>query len=316
MRLYEIEQTVDEAANYTRYIDDAENAMKKGILNACSILATVTITPEIQADIEKTKAFGSVKQAVNLAELIKVQCREELEDLARNKMDVPVSDVVFEELGTTNGECANLEIRLNIAYINNIAHQIWYRWTKEVVANRVGDPFSYTKTAKKIINRFKKTVFNSPIPALDNCASTFIHEIVHAHQHSAQAYKEIPADKLDYRSYIKTKEIPTKKAFQDMVGTEDALDDPENYKIYRASPQEMAAFANQDAARFIKDNRLNVPGVTADAVTMSKLQNYLGKYFRDRDNYQERTLLKRYGTLVYKAVADYLSRKNSTKNPQ
>jgi hypothetical protein len=78
----------------------------------------------------------------------------------------------------------------------------------------------------------------------------------------------------------------------------------------------MAAFANQDAARFIKDNNLNVQGVTADAATMAKLQNYLGKYFRDRDNYQERTLLKRYGTLVYKAVDDYLSRKNSTKNPQ
>ena len=308
MRLYEITQNVTEAVNFTRFVGDAEDAMKRGVLSACSIMATVTITPEMQADIEKTKAFGSVKQVLDLPDLIKQHCANELKILAETKMKVPVSDVVFEELGTTNGECAYLEIRLNISYINGITHQIWNRWTKAVVANRVGDPFSYTKTAKKIINKFKKTVFDVPIPALDNCASTFIHEMVHAQQHAVQAAKGISADDTDYRSYLKTKEIPTKKAFQAMVDTDNALADPENYKIYRASPQEMAAFANQDAVKFIKDNKLNVPGAQADAATMAKLQNYLGNYFRDKGNYQERVLLKRYGTLVYKAVADYLNR--------
>jgi hypothetical protein len=316
MRLYEIEQTVDEAINYTRYIDDAENAMKKGILTACSILATVTVTPAMQADIEKTKAFGSVRQSVNLAELIKDQCEKELKKLAVNKMKVPVSDVIFEPLADANGECYLLEVRLNIAYINGIANPIWARWTKAVVANRVGDPFSYTKTAKKIINTFKKTLFDTPIPVLDNCASTFIHELVHARQHMPQITKGVPDSGTDYGSYIKTKEVPNKKEFTKMVDTPGALDDPENYRIFRASPQEMTAFANQAAAKFIKDNRLNMPGAKADAATMANLQNYLGDYFRDRDNYQERTLLKRYGTLIYKAVADYLNRKNDTKQPQ
>jgi hypothetical protein len=316
MRLYEIEQTVAESVNFTRYIDDAENAMKKGILTACSILATVTITPAMQADITQTKAFGSVRQAVNLAGLIKDHCTVELKKLAVNKMKVPVTDVIFEPLGDSNGECYLLEVRLNIAYINGISNQVWSRWTKAVVANRAGDPFSYTKTAKKIINTFKKTLFEVPIPVIDNCASTFIHEMVHAQQHMPQLAKGVPDSGTDYGSYIKTKDVPDKKAFTKMVDTPGALDDPENYRIFRASPQEMAAFANQDAARFIKDNNLNVQGVTADPATMAKLQNYLGKYFRDRDNYQERTLLKRYGTLVYKAVDDYFSRKNSTKNPQ
>jgi hypothetical protein len=316
MRLYEIEQPVDEAINYTRYIDDAENAMKKGILTACTVLATVPITPAMQADIAQTKAFGSVRHAVNLAELIKDHCTAELKKLAVNKMKVPVTDVIFEPLGDSNGECYLLEVRLNIAYINGISNQVWARWTKAVVANRTGDPFDYTKTAKKIISTFKKTLFDTPIPVLDNCASTFIHELVHARQHMPQVAKGVPDSGTDYGSYIKTKEIPDKKAFTKMVDTPGALDDPANYRIFRASPQEMAAFANQDAARFIKDNNLNVQGVTADPATMAKLQNYLGKYFRDRDNYQEHTLLKRYGTLVYKAVDDYLSRKNSTKNPQ
>jgi hypothetical protein len=86
------------------------------------------------------------------------------------------------------------------------------------------------------------------------------------------------------------------------------IDDTEAYKLYRASPQEMAAFANQDALKFIKDNKLNVQGATADAATMAKLQNYLGNYFKDRENPKEYKLLKRYGSLVYKAVADYLNR--------
>jgi hypothetical protein len=60
--------------------------------------------------------------------------------------------------------------------------------------------------------------------------------------------------------------------------------------------------------KFIKDNKLNVQGATADAATMAKLQNYLGNYFKDRANPKEYKLLKRYGSLVYKAVADYLNR--------
>jgi len=316
MRLYEIEQTVDEAINYTRYIDDAENAMKKGILTACTALATVAITPAMKADIAQTKTFGSVRQAVELAGLIKDQCEKELKKLAVNKMKVPVSDVIFEPLADANGECYLLEVRLNIAYINGIANPIWARWTKAVVANRVGDPFDYTKTAKKIINTFKKTLFDTPIPVLDNCASTFIHELVHARQHMPQISKGVPDSGTDYGSYIKTKEVPNKKEFTKMVDTPGALDNPENYRIFRASPQEMTAFANQAAAKFIKDNKLNMPDAKADTATMANLQNYLGDYFRDRNNYQERTLLKRYGTLVYKAVDDYLNRKNSTKNPQ
>ena len=307
MRFYEIKQKVNEAVNFTRYIDDAENAMKKGILKACAELPKVIITPEMQADINDSKTLRSIKQAINFPELVKQYCSDELKKLAVTKMKVPVSNVIFEPLEDANGEAYGLEVRLNIRYINGIANPIWAKWLTEI-GNNSPRPVNYTKTAKKIINNFTKNLFTTHIPILDNCASTFIHEMVHAQQHAVQANKGISADDTDYRSYIKTKEIPNKKAFKIMVDTPGALDDPENYKIFRASPQEMTAFANQDAARFIKDNKLNIPGAKADPATMAKLQNYLGNYFKDRDNYKEYLLLKRYGTLVYKAVADYLSR--------
>jgi len=307
MRLYEIQQNITEAINFTRYIDDAENAMKKGIIKACAELPKVTITPEMQADIDETATLRSVKEALDFPELVKQYCADELKKLAVNKMKVPLSDVIFEQLEDANGEAYGLEVRLNIAYINGIVKPIWAKWIYEIGSNSA-KPINYTKTAKKVINRFTKNLSTIKMPILENCASTFIHEMVHAQQHAAQATKGISADNTDYRSYIKTPEVPNKEAFKAMVDTPGALDDPENYRIFRASPQEMTAFANQAAAKFIKDNKLNLPGAKADSATMAKLQNYLGDYFRDRDNYQEHTLLKRYGTLVYKAVADYLNR--------
>jgi hypothetical protein len=341
MRLYEITQNVDEAVNFTRYIDDAEDAMRKGILKAVNTLPNIEITPEMQADIDDTGKFGSVKQKANLVELIAKYCSANLKNLSNKKIQVPLTNVIFSPLGTNNGECAGLTIRLNIRYINSIAPRIWYFWTQALDKNYskhnhsdINDyndndyddyedneydtdyPYDYKELADESIKEFKNSMF---VPIIEEyiaeCSSVFIHELVHAKQHATQRVKGIPNKKLDYRSYIKTKEIPNKEKFQTMVNTPGALDNPENYKIYRASPQEMTAFANQEAVKFIKDNKLNVPGAKADAATMAKLQNYLGNYFRDRDNYKEYIILKRYGTLIYKAVVDYLNR-NSTQAKQ
>jgi hypothetical protein len=338
MRLHEIEQTVDESVNYARYIDDAEDAMKKGILKAVDNLPHIEITPEMQADIDRTGELDGVKQTVNLAELIAKYCSASLKNLAKTKIQVSLSKVQFIALGNNEGECDRLTININSKYINSIAARIWFLWDQALEKkyakynnSEVSDydddeedyndydydndeyntdyPYNYKELADETITEFRKDIFTKVVQEyVDKCASIFIHELVHAKQHAVQLAKGIPAKNLDYRSYIKTKELPTKEKFQNMVATPDALDDPLNYKIYRASPQEMAAFANQAAAKFIKDNKLNVSGAKADAATMAKLQNYLGKYFKDRDNYKEYILLKRYGNLVYKAVADYLNR--------
>jgi hypothetical protein len=304
MRLHEINQPIDEAINFTRYLNDAENAMKNGILTACSVLTKVKITPEMQADIDETRKLGSVRQVLNLPELIKQHCTDELKQLTEVIIPQPPVDVVFEPLGTVNGECADLEVRLNIKYINGIANQLWIKWVNELAKNNTSNPFNYAKAAKKSIEEFKNQLFEGPIGGIvDNCASTFIHEMVHAQQHATQ-YGKGRTD-LEYRSYLASKD-KFNKVIDDPESS--GIDDTEAYKLYRASPQEMAAFANQDALKFIKDNKLNVQGATADAATMAKLQNYLGNYFRDRANPKEYKLLKRYGSLVYKAVADYLNR--------
>jgi hypothetical protein len=335
MRLYEITQNVTEAINFTRYIDDAEEAMKKGILKAVDTLPKIKITSAMQADIDRTGELDGVEQTVNLAELIAKYCSANLKNLAKTKIQIPLTRVQFIPLGNNLGECDRLTINITSKYINSIAARIWFLWDQALEKkydkynnSEVSDynddedyddydnddydtdyPYNYKELADETITEFRKEIIEKVVQEyIDKSVSVFIHEMVHAKQHAAQKAKGIPAKKFDYRSYIKTKEIPNKEKFQDMVATPGALSDPVNHKIYRASPQEMTAFANQDAARFIKDNKLNVPGAKANAETMAKLQNYLGKYFKDRDNYKEYILLKRYGTLVYKAVADYLNR--------
>jgi hypothetical protein len=334
MRLYEITQNVTEAINYTRYLPDIEVAMKKGILKAVDTLPKIEITPEMQAEINRTGELDGIEQTVNLADLIAKYCSVNLKNLAKTKILVPLTRVQFIPLGKNNGECDRLTISITINYINAIASRIWFLWDQALEKkyakynnSEVSDynddddynddyndydtdyPYNYKELADDAITEFRKVILDKGLQEyIDKSASVFVHELVHAKQHAVQLTKGIPAKKLDYRSYIKTKEIPNKEKFQDMVDTPGALDDPINHKIYRASPQEMAAFANQDAGRFIKDNKLNVPGTEAGPAIMTKLQNYLGPYFKDRDNYQEYQILKRYGALVYKAVTDYLNR--------
>ena len=333
MRLHEITQNVNEAVNFTRYIHDVENAIKQGILKSVDTLPKIKITSEMQDEIDTTNSFGSVKKKANLAKLMSTYCSVNLKNLAVKQMQVPVKSVIFAALENNhNGECTGLDIGLNINYINSISNKIWHHWSDTLHRlydrynqddndddsyddNYIDDyPMDYNELASDAIATFKNNLFLPNIEdTIDKCASTFIHEIVHARQHQAQ-YALGKDD--DYRSYLKNKDIQTKQEFQDMIDTPGALDNPENYKLYRASPQEMAAFANQEAAKFIKVNGLNKPGVKPNAAIMSRLETHLGNLFRDRSNYKEYQLLKRYGTLIYKAVADYLNRKAELEKNQ
>jgi hypothetical protein len=303
MKINEVAQPVAEAINFARYTDDADAAMKSGIVSSVRTLPKVRITDSMAAEIE-AGSTNSLKTQANLSKLMAKYCSANLKKLAVQTMSVPVTAVVFEPLGNNKGECADLEIRLNSRYLKGIEHKILADWVNSLRKSGV-DPLNYAETTNEIIDAFINNVLfaGSAETIALSCANTFIHEMVHAQQNQLQ-YNQGRTD-TEYRSYLAPKD-----RFNKMMsdpGSVD-MDDDVAHKIYRASPQEMAAFANQDAAKFIKDMGLNQPNAVADQKVMSELQHYVNEYFNDRTNPKEYRLLKRYGSLVYRAVMDYLQR--------
>jgi hypothetical protein len=310
MRLYEIVQPINEAINFVQFAGPAEQAIKQGILDAVDTLINVRITPEIQQEINQTKKFGSVKQLTNLVQQMSQRCSLNLTTLAVEVMKVPETTVIFKDLGTDRGECLEKQVRLSSRFLTRIGNQIWGTWALALASTNVSDPPDYNNTAKRIIKKFKTQIFSRAVMIeIDNCVSVFIHEMVHAQQDMQQYNKGISSDDTEYRSYLTSKD----KFMQMVTDPESSEFQGDNFsRIYQASPQEMAAYAHQYAISFIKDNKLNDPTVVADKAVMAKLQNYLGNFYKDRTNQKEYKILKRYGSLVYSNVMDFLARKSQT----
>jgi hypothetical protein len=314
MRLHEIQQNVDEDINLTRYLPNVENAIKKAILASVDSFINVKITPKIQDNINKTGKFGAVKQRVKLVSNMKNHCAKNLQYIASRTMKMPKITVYFTDLEGNNGEWheEDSSIAIHIKYLNEVKNRLWSHWTTQLIKYNEGDTLNYLETADSIIDSFKSNMFTSPInTVVGNIAGVFIHEMVHAKQDKAASANKMDPQKA-YRSYLTNKET-FDKSIEDYEAA--GFTKAEAYRLYRGSPQEIAAFANQEAAKFIKNKKLDQRGVVATPQKLSDLQNqlkYLNDVFKDKTP-AEIKIMRRYTTLMYKAVMDYLDRKNEVE---
>ena len=312
MRLYEIQQNIEESINLTRYLPEVENAVKKGILDSMDSFIKVKITPGIQANIDETGKFGAIKPRVKLVSKMKKNCSTNLQNIASSIMNMPKIIVYFGKMKKNNGEWHgdDSSIAINIKYLNDIKNRVWANWTAQVIKYNEGDTLDYLETADSIIDQFKLYTFTPAVSTVvTNIAGVFIHEMVHAMQDKAASSKGMNTDKA-YRSYLTNKET-FDKSIEDYKKA--GFTEKEAYRLYRGSPQEIAAFANQEAAKFIKSKKLDHPGVEATPQRLSELQTqlkYLNDIFKDKNNPTEIKIMRRYTTLMYKAVMDYIERKN------
>jgi hypothetical protein len=171
---------------------------------------------------------------------------------------------------------------------------------------------------QSIIDEFKRYIFTPAVNAVVNTLSgIFIHEMVHAKQDKAASAKGMNPDKA-YRSYLTNKET-FEKSIEDYKKA--GFTKEQAYRLYRGSPQEIAAFANQEAAKFIKNKKLDQPGVQITSQRLADLKtqlSYLNDIFKNKNDPTEIKIIRRYTTLMYKAVMDYAERKNElaqTKQP-
>lgn len=150
---------------------------------------------------------------------------------------------------------------------------------------------------------------------INDMVDTILHELVHVIQHRRQAHR---LGDLEYRSYLDRKKGELKNLYR---GPEQgwAYGDPQWQRLYRASPQEIAAFAHNMAGQIIRafglDEPLEEPYPTITAADfVRELRKIVGNQYRDPNNPQERAVLNRYLKLAYQEVQRYLERKKQAKN--
>jgi hypothetical protein len=136
---------------------------------------------------------------------------------------------------------------------------------------------------------------------LNVLASVIIHESVHLVQHSRQYMAG--RQSTEYRSYLD----PKRSTFPELQRQKDWSRDPENMKLYRASPQEITAFSHEYAMDIINDYQstseldlLKDPQLLAQEI-YDKL-----KKKRIPNGEGEQKVFQRYAKLIYQEISRYL----------
>jgi hypothetical protein len=163
------------------------------------------------------------------------------------------------------------------------------------------------------------SLYNDAEKTIDQIATTTIHELVHVTQHNRQ--NEIGRHEHEYRSYLDKKkgEFANLHNNRHDGDTSSNADDDRYDKLYRASPQEIAAFSHQIALKIVKD--FNVTDATdpedlkymASAISAESIIDYVtdevGRYYRKPENRREYAVFKRYVKMVYSEIQAYLAKR-------
>lgn len=229
--------------------------------------------------------------------------------------------VLFKDIGASGGQANGIIISLSLRYIEQISKDI-----ADYIVEHVNDYLDSNNDS--LLNaffslvhqqaRYKSIIHDSRnLPdIIAKCTSTVIHELVHVQQHVTQ--HKMGRQRTEYRGYtssIRDFHNAIRKNHSKAPISDEERD--KNYRIYRASPQEMAAFAHQDALKFIQDNYIDDIIASGDQVeqgTIQGLKHYINSGLKDPANPKEQMVHNRYAKLVYQEVMRYIEHVKSQQN--
>lgn len=163
-----------------------------------------------------------------------------------------------------------------------------------------------TQLAARIVDRKRNLV--------NRMTDTVLHELVHVMQHRQQWQR--PGGGQEYRSYLDRTKGELRSLYRG-PGQGWDVDSKHFQKLYRASPQEIGAFAHNMALDIIRGFGLDEPGAEDITLTatdfVQALRQIVGNEYRDPNNPQERAILNRYLKLAYQEVQRYIERKRQKK---
>lgn len=229
----------------------------------------------------------------------------------------------FADLGdSTYGDASNTNIRVNEKVVNNIAIASVAK-VFDMVIDSYGEGeltaglWYIIKEIGRNDRHYVSYLLDDNKRRIDNIASTIVHEVVHVLQHTQQNKKGF--GNHEYRSYLDK----TKGEFSKLHSKRKRDDETQKryYKLYMASPQEMAAFAHEIAIKMVNDfdlrdaRNLEDFNHSASAIDAQSIVDYVnekvGQYFRMPENRQEYAVYKRYVKLVYQELMRYIEQRRA-----
>lgn len=352
MLLREMYQPLDEAISISHYADTVEAAVLAAITKTLTAEGYVNKhLGEWQGrEFVSTRVIDNMTILQHYAQdglhrvLAPAITRALNQDLTQDRGPDPrtrtgnyIEWIHFQELPKdVNGQVKNFSIELSRTYLDQLASEVKEQVTTTILENGYAhepaakDPTVpdnvksrpgfyyrvYWNEIRRHLNKYAGEIAARIVDRKRNLVNqmtdTVLHELVHVMQHTQQFRR--PGGSVEYRSYLDRTKGELHNLYQ---GPEQGWDfESEHFqKLYRASPQEIGAFAHNMALDIIRGIGLDEPGAEDTPLTatdfVEALRKVVGNEYRDPNNPRERAILNRYLKLAYQEVQRYIERKRA-----
>lgn len=304
MKLYET--FISERISLVKYKDLIFDAIQQGVTDSVrQMYYKVAKYPESKRDAIRDGDLSEVKEYANreLTRQLEVLVPVSISYAIRDELKIPVV-ATARDIGKTEAHASGRSIVYNKHYFSRLSSYI----LEDIEEYTMGTYGSLDELDKDFQDAFKKIEISGLLTEyniqslVSDLVSVTLHELTHVIQHDRQIKADRPG--LEYRSYLE----PNKEKFHQVVAR---LGDqnPEDYRLYQASPQEITAFAQQAADRIVRINNLAVDAEARKMIRKSPseyIEDYTYKKFNNPSNAREYAVFKRFNKLVYQFVMDYV----------
>lgn len=307
MRLVRILGTLHEAVSVSHLKNPLFNVYAKAVTAAVN-----SLDQQIESVSDKAKdsyrQTGSPRVLIQTLKPILIQeldtsLSSALRRVVKRELKETIQ-VEFIQLGSALGTATGLTLSLSTEFLKKLAVACF-----NDILDSTGDDSDPVSGFFDTISRYETS--NAQTPAigelLHTMVNTTVHELVHIVQHARQFAKGRTG--LEYRSYL----MPDKSKFHDSIRKmSDVGPSTDDYKIYRASPQEIPAFAHEAALAFIRDANIDKLASEEESPVRlinqlpNMLQGYTDIMFDKPETPSEYKIFKRFGKLLYQEVVRYI----------
>lgn len=214
------------------------------------------------------------------------------------------TEVISQQIGTdstvefkaldADGKAYGIDVELNDKYIRALTNVVTnrlagYAHEKRIPMEQAANAFQWNEDDHDLIAIVRELI------------GVVIHELVHVQQ----AQKQLASGRVkrEYRSYVEKDPVKFQRA---MRAIKSGTYTDAEYVAYRASPQEITAFAHQIATAFIDDH-----GTITDQVIRREIPNYLERIFDNTDRDQHKAA-KRLYKAIYVELTNYVEKQHGT----
>lgn len=304
MRLYEL--FIQEAISLTYLRDPLIAAIKEEIIDVTRRMSAKDnlVPQDVKDHAIKNVSMSGVTKAITpeFVRLLSIRLSKRIPDLIRSETGM-YSTLRFEQ-SNVGGSADRQDVSININSLEEIVPLIIEN-IMQITLDNLGSENELFSDFFKSLNIYADEIFDSYSSRdseriIEKMVNTIIHEYVHITQHTRQ-FRKGRSD-LEYRSYLTKNKDKFYSAINKMHAGEI---DQAGYRLYRASPQEIAAFAHNAALKYIKD-------IDPDSLQHYKrdlnkdLAGYMEDMFSDPSNQQEYKIFKRFHKLMYQEVVRYI----------